>query len=107
MENTVIVVDAVKQYEVSKERYLEIKETIKKEAKELRELKLAFKDGQRGMNKGPRVWESDVYRAKHNWRHKHIAYCIMRGRTHDEIENNTPWYYVNLVQKYRLGFKNA
>lgn len=25
---------------------------------------------------------------KHHFRHKHIAYCLMRGRTIDEIEGN-------------------
>ena len=89
MENvkTEIVSYVVKTYEVSRERYLEIKEELKKEALELRKLKLDFKDCQRGIHKGPRVSESDVYRAKYNWRYKHIAYCILKGKSYEEIEN--------------------
>jgi len=63
-----------------------IKEELKTEALLLRNLKQECKDGQRGTNKGPRVWQEDVLKAKWIWRHKHIAYCLLRGRKIEEIE---------------------
>ncbi len=112
MEQTVIVssIEEVKTYEVSKEVYLKIKEELKKEAKELRDLKHEFKNGQRGTNKGKRVWENDVQKAKWEWRHKHIAYCMLKGRTYEQIEgkcseDNRP--NMQLVEKFRQGFINA
>jgi len=70
-----------------KKRFSNIKNEIKKEAKELRALKLDLKDCQRGTHKGAGVSQGDVANAKWEWRHKHIAYCILRGRSYEEVEN--------------------
>ena len=108
---TEIVSAVVKQYEVSTERYLQIKEQIKKEAKDLRTLKLAFKDCQRGIHKGTRVNEYDVSNAKWNFRVRHAAYCMLKGRTLQEIENDADkkdtFYLEQEIAKAKLGFINA
>jgi hypothetical protein len=82
-----------------------VKEELKQQAKNIRKAKLIFKDGQRTGN-----WElfktfiiTDLG-LKYSWcpetvldslsfhfRHKHIAYCLILGRTMEEIENkNNP-----------------
>jgi len=63
----------------------EVKAKQKELAKEIRKLKSMRKLGNRG--KYP-LWkiESKLYRAKYEYRHKHIAYCLIRGRSRLEIE---------------------
>lgn len=73
----------------NKERISQIKESLKREAIELRQLKFECKEGQRGTNTSPRVWQEDVLKLKRIWRHKHIAYCLLRGRTLEQIERKT------------------
>jgi len=63
-----------------KERILAIKEELKAEAKEIRTLKCKFKEAQRNGE-----WSVPV--PSWTWRHKHIAYCLLRGRKIEEIEN--------------------
>lgn len=70
----------------TKEKRLVIKEQLKAEAKKISKLKVECKEGQRGTNKGPRVWQDQVESASWTWRHKHIAYCLLRGRKIEEIE---------------------
>ena len=110
MEQIVIETKIVKEYETTLERLNQIKVELKQEAVALRILKHEFKNGQRGTNKGPRVWQYEVIRAKHNWRHKHIAYCLLRGRTYEQIERNCDEYNkpnILLVEKYRKEIING
>ena len=69
-----------------KERILKIKEELKAEAKKIRRLKIDCKNTQRGIHTGEKVWQEDVSRARYVWRHKHIAYCLLRGRKIEDIE---------------------
>lgn len=68
-----------------KQLFKEIKEDLKKVAKEIRKLKRSRKQDKRN---GRALWEieGDIWEAKWYFRHKHIAYCEIKGRTRDQIE---------------------
>ena len=85
--------------------YSIIKEDLKGLAKEIKELKLKFKDGQR---KGIWVYKTErrLHNAKYEFRHKHIARCLLRGRDYEQIEkpaknNNPDW---DTIEKYKQEF---
>jgi len=62
-----------------------LKEELKGMAVEIREKKYGVKEKQRS---GKDAWreQGDLYSLKYDFRHKHIAYCLMRGRTCEQIE---------------------
>lgn len=69
----------------------EMKEQLKEDAKEIRELKNKRKTAQYGFVSG-------LVRAREIYRSKHFAYCLFRGRTSEEIEptfnpNNRPYNF--------------
>lgn len=70
------------------ERY-EYLQNVKKKQKELakniRKLKLERKQDNRN---GRSLWsiESELYENKYEYRHRHVAYCTVRGRERHEIE---------------------
>lgn len=57
----------------------EVKSELKAQAKEIRELK-----SQRGPSNSGYV--HGLLSSKWHYRHKHVAYCLMRGRCVSEIE---------------------
>jgi hypothetical protein len=65
--------------------------TLKQELKllvaSIREHKCKFKDLQRS---GSSSWEewSKLCKSQFEFRHKHIAYCLLRGRTLEQIESS-------------------
>lgn len=63
----------------------EVKEQLKVWAKEIRKHKRSRKQDKRN---GRELWEieSDIYHLKWDFRHHHIAYCEIRGRSREEIE---------------------
>lgn len=63
-----------------------IKENLKMQARDIRTLKDQVRDG---MRKGDYVWrlQGDLENAKREYRYDHVAYCMLRGRTYEEIEN--------------------
>lgn len=68
-----------------KQLFTTIKEEQKIRAKKIRELKNSRKQDKRN---GRQFWEieSDIWNLKWPYRHVHIAYCEMRGRTREQIE---------------------
>lgn len=66
-----------------------LKDNLKTQAKELRELKSTIRYGMQ-TNK-PNVWEYQLklLHKKEQFRYEHIAYCILRGRRYEDIERNT------------------
>jgi hypothetical protein len=69
-------------------KYIKLKEELKELAKEIREWKnnrKLDKRSQLGMNQ----WQVQVQIdwRKDDFRHKHIAYCMLRGRKYEQIEN--------------------
>ena len=88
-----------------KEKLAIVKEVLKVEARELSSLKIKMKEMQRSGLGGR---EQCLLRYKrHEWRHKFIAYCLVKGRTLNEIEGkcregNEP--NQQLVDRYREEF---
>jgi len=68
-------------------RYPELKSELKQLAKEIREWKNNRKQDKR-RELDMRQWEieSQVDWRKDEFRHKHIAYCMLRGREYEQIE---------------------
>ncbi len=68
-----------------KELFKQIKEQQKILASRLTELKRSRKQDKRN---GRSLWniEDDIWHLKNDFRHRHITYCEMRGRTRDQIE---------------------
>jgi len=57
-------------------------------AKEIQDARIEHKETQRGNLRKDPVWKTEA-RLKHlqyEFRHHHIAYCELRGRTRDQIE---------------------
>jgi len=73
------------------ERYeyiLAKKQELKKLAKEIRHYKPRRKQDKRGEMS---LWqiECEIAKRRYEFRHQHIAYCLLRGREMHEIENKT------------------
>ena len=65
----------------------EFKEEQKKGAEEIREYRLEVKKAQREHRFGhndPDPWT--LYTKSQKWRHHHIAYCMLRGKTYEQVE---------------------
>jgi len=127
---------------MTKEKYLEIKQELKNLAKKIKKTKPIFRRAQRDfslfqnvngtyaqlMNSGKWSRIRDEYREledapsetnlKHYqfvYRHKHIAYCLLRGRTRDEIErpsnsnSNMPSEYeiMMILKKWGVSTKQT
>jgi hypothetical protein len=77
-----------KEYIKSRKYYL------KGLAQQIRELKTEFKELER--NRKPREGKRrEVQKAKYEFRHEHIAYCMARGKSYEQVEqkvrdNNEP-----------------
>ena len=86
----------------------EIKNKLKTEAKQLSELKAEIKQLMKsGSYAGSEQW--NLISFKRHWRHRHIAYCLMKGTAIEKIENhvredNEP--NQKLIDKYREEFTN-
>lgn len=73
------------------ERYeymLNKKQYLKKLAKEIRELKPRRKQDKRGDTSLYQI-VGEIGKRQYEFRHQHIAYCLLRGREMHEIENKT------------------
>jgi len=68
-------------------KYPKLKIRLKQLAKEIREWKANRKQDRRS-KLNMRQWEvqSQVDWRSHEFRHRHIAYCMLRGRKYEEIE---------------------
>ena len=71
--------EVAKEPEISYITYKELKEKLKTLAKEIKDMK-----GQR--KQVPNGYVAGLDSARYRFRHHHIAYCMLRGRTRDEIE---------------------
>jgi len=95
-----------------KEKIAIVKEVLKVEANELTTLKRELKETQR-CGKYAGNLQCDLSGKRYRWRHKFIAYCILKGREIDEIEkrcheDNQP--NLQLVEQYKrdiVGDDNA
>jgi hypothetical protein len=64
----------------------EMKEYLKGLSTHIRTLKFSRKGGDKNHKK---LWDIcyNLAGQKHTYRHTHIAYCLVRGRTYEQIEN--------------------
>ncbi len=106
---------------MTKKQLAELKQELKTLAARLKEQKPAFRKMQSAQSKSTEAKapsENDVllamrsmWRNKYEYRHKHIVYCLARGRSRDEIEqpseSNMPdeMYIKNLLMQYALPIK--
>jgi len=69
-------------------KFIELKNILKNLANEIKAAKIELKDYQRehGGDSGSHLF--NVYKLKYEFRHKHIAYSQLRGRTYEEIEKS-------------------
>lgn len=83
-----------------------IKEQLKKEAKEITARKAKIKTLMRESKcAGSEQWNLETFR--HQWRHKFLAYCLLKGQKYENIERtvregNEP--NQKLIDKYTEEF---
>jgi hypothetical protein len=86
-----------------------LKEYLKNTAEEIRNTRLTLKDTQRGIKRDipTYVLENRLSTLTYEFRHHHIAYCELRGKTRLQIEqknkeNNEPneSYIISLKEQY-------
>jgi len=93
----------------------EKKEELKDMARKLRALKQARKPKNENYHPGIN-WE--IYKLKRQYRHEHIAYCLVRGRTYEQIEQpkeenkirEDVWVKINnlkIALQYKVDAANA
>jgi hypothetical protein len=70
-----------------KETLAIVKEELKAKAKKLSALKIEIKEMMRSGKYAGRL-QSNLIDDKCEWRHLHIAYCMVKGRKLEEIESN-------------------
>lgn len=86
---------------------------LKELAANIRTTRQNFRSAQRGSipaeTLSTPMWKTPMHLASlaYEFRHKHIAYCLLRGRTYEEIENkvlpdNSPNWEV--VEAYKTEF---
>ncbi len=68
-------------------KMIAVKNALKVEAAELRELKVQIKNKQRSFNYAGNE-QAQLETKRYQWRHKFIAYCELMGRSYEEIETN-------------------
>ena len=64
----------------------ELKKELKELAVDIRNTKTDLKEHQRAHNGWQGPFLSACYSKSRNYRHKHIAYSMLRGRAYEEIE---------------------
>jgi hypothetical protein len=76
-----------------------VKKTLKKQAQEIREIKSTRKDE----NLRNPDYQCQLYCLKRGYRHLHIAYCEVKGRTRDQIEVPGEFNFVseNWIDKHK------
>jgi hypothetical protein len=82
-----------------------LKNSQKKLALEIKELKNQIKTLQKERGSGAAcIQQGEVVSLKRTYRHRHIAYCLLRGRQYEQIEsrrregNEPDW---NLIQEVK------
>ena len=67
-------------------KFIKLKEELKATAKGLKELKHYSRTAESYDDRA--VAQSDLHYEKCNYRHRHIVYCMLRGRKYEEIERS-------------------
>jgi len=69
----------------------ELKQYLKDSAVQIRELKRKHKEVQRMYKGGGSKYWSELWDKRHAYRHYHIAYSELRGKTRNQIESSYPY----------------
>lgn len=87
----------------TKARFQELKRWLKDTGKTIRETRIQYKNAQRE-HKGYNTLLRTLKRLTWEYRHKHIAYSELRGRTRDQIEQPNDDNYPNelMIEKIKL-----
>jgi hypothetical protein len=83
-----------------------LREVLKKTAREIRGTRYQFKEAQRN-RKACGTLRRKLHDLQYEFRHHHIAYCELRGRTRDEIEEPNDNHYPNERYIQQLNEKYA
>lgn len=67
-------------------KYANFKNELKVQASKIRSDRATLKEAQRSFKECWRL-QSDLLNMQSRFRHEHIAYCLLRGRTYEQIEN--------------------
>lgn len=90
--------------ETNKAQMKQMKEWLKAEAIELRKLKNAIKIEARAGHIGAAgTLQSNLFCKKDEYRHKHIAYSMAKGKTYEQIESSVIYGHeprMKLIQSY-------
>ena len=87
-------------------KHLELKPILKTLASKIKENKIKLKEHQRKNYGSGGDYYTIVFKLVYEFRHKHIAYCVLRGTERDKIEkpgeNNGPNEELirQLIQEY-------
>jgi hypothetical protein len=86
----------------------ELKQRLKELALSIRQTKHMYKDCQRGKVKWADYYEFCKTQPGGDYRHMHIAYCLLRGKKYEQVENkvkegNEPnWALIEVIMnQYR------
>jgi len=71
-----------------------LKESLKKTAREIRGTRYQYREAQRNRKISYKLLRQ-LEALQYEFRHHHIAYCELRGRTRDEIEHPNDNHYPN------------
>jgi hypothetical protein len=93
---------------IMKAKIKALKQELKTLAKLIRKTKFEHKEYQRTDEwSGTERTRRELYKAQYEFRHKHISYCMIRGRTYEQIEpkvreGNEPnkTHLSNLLEQY-------
>lgn len=88
----------------TKEQYLELKSKLKTLAKEIRQIRHAYKEAQR---QGTGYWKllTELTKRQYEFRHKHIVASMLRGKSYEQIERKTrndnqpDWDYIEKLKE--------
>ena len=83
-----------------------VKNELKNKAVEIRNLKAQIKEKMRNHDFSGHH-QFFLFKLKREYRHRHIAYCLLKGRTYKQIEtkcaeDNDP--NKNLIEKYKTEY---
>ena len=98
---------------MSKEKMLAVKEMLKSGAKELHDIKFEIKSAMKnGKICSAPYWnyQNKLIQMQRVWRHKHVAYCLLKGRSLEQIEIRCAEdnkLDLSLVEKFKAEFSNA
>jgi hypothetical protein len=82
-----------------RKKLLGLKEELKQLAKSIKKAKPEFKEAQRKLGYDSMINSlRKLYKLRYEFRHKHIVYCQLRGRTREQIE--VPREYNRPNEKY-------